>query len=110
MNVGTLKVFNELGLDHFRVRHVLDANGHGIYLGNMRRAIPPRPEDDLEALFCEGAHQQRRQHPMHLNGLRQFVQCVVFEAAAWVGLGFGERCERKVAVLGGIDNGGVHDD
>ncbi len=110
VNVGTLKIFNELGLDHFCIGHVLDANGHGVYLGNMRRAIPPRPEDNLEALLCEGANQQRRQYPMHLNGLRQFMQSVVLEAATWVGLGLGEQREWHVAVLGGIDNGGVHDD
>jgi len=57
MNVGTLKIFNQLGLDHFRIGHVLDADGHGIDLGNMRRAIPPRPKDDLEALFGERTHQ-----------------------------------------------------
>src|SRR5437899_2956292 len=46
---------------------------------------------------------------MHLNGLRQFVESVVLEAAAWVGLGFSEQRERHVAVLGGIDNSGVHE-
>ncbi len=110
VNVGTLKIFNELGLDHFCVGHILDANGHGVYLGNMRRAIPPRPEDNLEALLCEGANQQRRQYPMHLNGLRQFMQSVVLEAATWVGLGLGEQREWHVAVLSGVDNSGVHDD
>ena len=99
-----------MGFDHFSVGHILDTDRHGVYLGDMRRTIPPRPEDNLEALLGEGPNQQRRQYAMHLNGLRQFMQGIVLEAAAWVGLGFGEQGERHVAVLGGIDNGGVHDD
>jgi hypothetical protein len=111
VNVAALKVFNQLCLQHFGVGEVLDANGDGGDFGKLRGAVTPCAEDDLEATLTGRPHQQGRENALAADGCGQLVQGVLLEDAAGVGRGLGEHCKRKVAVLGGVGNGGgVHGD
>ena len=111
MNVAALKVFNQLGLQHFDIGHILDADRDGRRFGNLRGAVTPCAEDDLEAALTGRPHQQGRENALAADGFGQFLQGVLLEETAWVGGGLGKHRKGKVAVLGGIGNGGgVHGD
>ena len=110
VNVAALEVFNQLRLQRFGIGEVDDADGHGRGFGHLRGAETPRSGDDLEARSRERPHQQGRENALGADAFGQFLQGVVLEDAARVGLGLGEQRERKVAVLGGIDDGGFHGD
>jgi hypothetical protein len=56
VNVTALQVFNQLRFDHLRIGHILDANGHSVYLCNVRRTESTRSKDDLEAVLGERTH------------------------------------------------------
>ena len=111
VNVAALEVFNQLRLQRFGVGEVLDTNGDSGGFGHLRGAVTPRSEDDLKALFAHRPHKQGRKNALGADALGQFLQGIILEGAARVGLGFSEQRERQVAVLGGVgDGGGVHGD
>jgi hypothetical protein len=78
-----------LSLDHFRIRHLLDADGHGILFGQLRGAIPPRSEDNLKPCFRDRSHKQGRENALAADGCGQLSQRVLLEGAARIGLRLG---------------------
>jgi hypothetical protein len=57
VNVLTLEVFDQLRLQCFRIREVLDANRNGIGFRQLGSPEPPRSCDDLETAFGAWPHQ-----------------------------------------------------
>jgi hypothetical protein len=51
MNLGANQVLDELGFEGFGIGHLFDTDGHGVLLGQLRSAVTPFSEDDLEAVF-----------------------------------------------------------
>jgi hypothetical protein len=68
MNVATLKVFNQLCLQHLGIGEVLDTDGHGRNLGYLCGAIASCAEDDLEAPLTDRPHQQGRKNALSADG------------------------------------------
>jgi len=108
MNVAALEVFNQLRLQHFGIGHVLNTYGHGGNLGQLRGAVAPGSEDNLEAAFTKWPHKQGLIYPLVTDCLGHLFQSIVLEDAAGVGGRFREHRERKVAVLRSVRNGGIH--
>jgi len=75
---------------------------------HLRGAVAPRSGYDLEACFREWANNQGRQHTLAADGCGEFLQGCIVKDAARIGLRFIQLRQRKVAVLGGIDNGRSH--
>ena len=87
-----------------------DADRHGRKIGHLRGAVTPCPGDDLEAVLGERPHQQRRENALGTDRLGQFLQGDLLEGVARVGFRLTQQRERDVAVFGGIDDLGFHDD
>jgi len=110
VNIAALEVFDKLRLQRFGIAEVDDADGHGRGVGHLRGAVTPRSGHDLEAALIQRPHKQGRKNALGADAFGQLLQALFLEDAARVGAGFGEQRERQVAVFGGIDDGGFHDD
>jgi hypothetical protein len=84
MNVAALEVFNQLRLQHFGICHVLDTDGHGGNLGQLRCAVTPGSEDNLEAAFPKWPHKQGLIYPLVTDCLGHLFQSIVLEDSAGV--------------------------
>jgi hypothetical protein len=110
VNVAALEVFDQLRLQRFGIGEMPDADGDSGSLGHPRGAVTPCAEDDLEAALIQGTNEQWRENALAADALGQLFQGIVLEGTARVSGGLGKHGEGKVAVLGGIDDGGVHGD
>jgi len=83
VNVATLKVFDKLRLQNFRVGHLADECGNGFLPGQQRGTVAPRSEDDLQMLFLRSGKNSLIDAGF-ANGVREFFQVVLVKMLARV--------------------------
>lgn len=94
-------------LQHLSIGHFPDADRHRGGFGYLRCAVTLRPENNLKAVILR-AHEQRRKNAIGTGAGCEPFQERLIEMAVRIGGGLEEGRERNIAVLGGIDNSGIH--
>ena len=110
VNVAALQVLDDGHFECLGVGEVDDADGQRVHVCHPRGAVTPRSCDDLEAALIQRSHKQGRENALTPYALGQLLQGFVLKNPAWVGGGLGEHGDWQVAVLGSVDDGGIHDD
>jgi len=66
--------------------------------------------NNLKTAIIQRTHKQGRENALGADAGGQFLQGHIVKGAARVGLRLGEKRERDIAVFGGVDDSGFHDD
>ena len=98
MHVGSLHVLDDLQFLRFTVGEFQQAHGNFREAGPLRGPVAPRSGDDFEVPI-QLPHDQRREHAVAADALRQFFEARLIKRLAWIGGRFGQLHHGYVAVL-----------